>query len=161
TVGKTQAKSLLGIDVPAQIKLKSAPAGIAAVPTAKFPYRPAGDPDGPPGFRPNKVGAGVACASGTFIYQDKDGVWHPVPNLWVPARNANTFGDSTVASTMTAGDGSFNMCFTNDDPNFGESGTVDLYLLARTESTQWNARDDVFPNNTFEYRTATQQDIAD
>lgn len=161
TVGKTPKKSFLGIDVPDQIQLKQAPAGIAPIPTAKFPYRLAGDPSGPPGVRPTSVKAGVACASGTFVYQDKDGVWHPVPNLWVRARNANTFGDSTVASGMTAGDGSFNLCFTNDDPNFGESGTVDLYLLARTESTEWNARGDDVPYNTFEYRTKTVNDIPD
>lgn len=160
TVGKTPAKSFLGIDVPPQIKLKQAPAGINPIPTAKFPYRSAGDPSGPPGAQQMEVSAGVACATGAFVYQDKDGNWHPVPNLWVRARNANTFGDSTVASDMTAADGSFNLCFTNDDPNFGESGTVDLYLLARTESLRWNARDDT-TTNTFEYKTKTTNDIPD
>jgi hypothetical protein len=160
TVGTTAGKSFLGIDVPPQIKLKAAPAGIAPVPTAMFPYRPAGDPAGGPPAGGVHPFAGVACATGAFVYQDQDGNWHPVPNLWVRARNANTFGDSTVASTLTAADGTFSLCFTNDDPNFGESGTVDLYLLARTETSMWNARDDT-TTNTFEYKTTKMSDIPD
>jgi hypothetical protein len=103
----------------------------------------------------------TVCASGFWSYQDQAAVWHPSMNIQVQAWDDNSISsDSLLATGVTGGDGSYNLCFDNAETGLFEGGFADVYVLFITSNSVWRVRDTPGGNNNYVWHTGTVADMA-
>lgn len=143
TSGQSTARSSLAIQSPRVGDVADRPSGAQPVRTTNRPYVAAdvSEPDVIQTASQPSFAQVTECATGSWTYQDQNGFWHPSMNIWVRAWDKNPFGDTVLASGVTAGNGSFNLCFDNAETGAFDSGTADVYVTFTTENTLWRVGD--------------------
>ncbi|MEV4759236.1 hypothetical protein AB0J86_29635 [Micromonospora sp. NPDC049559] len=152
---------------------KSGDAGTAAVPTSTRAARPGWlkpqsvgtegltvRPPADAGPEVNTVAPQSPCdtrVAGNWSFQDQNAAWHNQMNLQVQVWDADTFGDSLLATGITDGAGNYNICFDSQSEGFPDSGTADIYVRFVTENSQWKVQRGGSP---LAFRTGTTNDVA-
>ncbi|MFN8084272.1 MAG: hypothetical protein U0Q14_08580 [Dermatophilaceae bacterium] len=103
--------------------------------------------------------AGSPCdttVTGSWSYQDQAGVWHPSRNVQVQVWDADTFGDTLLATGVTDWNGGYSICFDSNSEGWPDSGTADVYVKFVTENSIWKVQRGGSPLN---WRTGTTNDV--
>jgi len=140
TVGGTAGTGRFGIEVPTNPTGVDVPADVQPA-TRQRPAAPPPDPAerfvaGPPTTGDGATIAATACVRGLMVYQDNFGITLPSANMTVRVFDRGTFSDSLIGTGLTAFDGSYTVCFDNDDDG-AFSGGRDPYVTISTENARW------------------------
>lgn len=168
TVGRTRSASRLGASsrtggvlpttaVDPNRPLQIAPAGrrarvrVAGVPRAQARVRV--------GVR---APAGQSCATGGWFYLDNNGTRRPAVNETVEAWDKDFLSTDDLLAVGTVGwDGSYRLCFNNDDGDPFSAGIQEVYIHFVTSNTVWRVRDTALANNNYVFNSGAPVTICD
>ena len=97
-----------------------------------------------------------SCTNGLWGYDNPTLGFTGVPNYGIQVWDEDDFSaDDLLGTTVTAFDGSWEVCWTDTD---GEgSGAQEIYVLYRAENSVWRVRDTSANDETYENQSATVQ----
>ena len=95
----------------------------------------------------------TSCVTGTWNYLDQNGTTRPSRNYRVEAWDADpdSADDLLAVGTTSNGNGSYNLCFDNSEPD----GAEEVYVRFISENSLWRVRDTPAGNQSYVNSTVT------
>ena len=162
TVGRSGARSKLGIDASTRSAAEAATGPIAPAPADARPHRPVPDPRTVPAAQAraaDHASLTTVCMTGGWAYIDSEGVQRQSTNFSVRVLDDDTSSaDDTLAFGFTNGIGAFNLCYDNTDVD--EGGLVDAWLEFVASNSRWRIRNTPTSNTIWVFERGVVQDQA-
>ena len=99
-----------------------------------------------------------SCTDGRWVYDNPTLGSTGVPNYGIQVWDEDDFGpNDLLGSTVTAFDGSWEVCWTDKDGAAEGPGAQEVYVLYRAENSVWRVRDTSASDETYENQSATVQ----